>query len=108
MDAPGAGGTDPGGARALTGAGRASTDRAELTRRLLALSSLLRDLAVLFSRADDRGLANADLKPQLHSLLRSFDGERALRAFSAVDRALEALDRNGSPKIVADWLAFQL
>ena len=94
-------------ARALA-AGRASSDRAELTRRLLALSSLLRDVGVLLSRADHRGLANADLKPLLDSLLRSFDGARALRAFSAVDRALEALDRNASPKIVADWLAFQL
>jgi hypothetical protein len=31
-----------------------------------------------------------------------------LRAFAAVDRALNALDRNASPKIVADWLAFQI
>jgi len=30
------------------------------------------------------------------------------RAFAAIDRALEAIDRNASPKIVADWLAFQL
>jgi hypothetical protein len=28
--------------------------------------------------------------------------------FSAIDRALAALDRNASPKIVADWLAFQI
>ena len=41
-------------------------------------------------------------------LLRSFDGDRALRAFSAVDRALAALERNASPKIVADWVAFQI
>lgn len=90
-------------ARALGGA----TDRDELARRLRALSSMLRDLTVLLSRADERVLANADLKPFLTGLLRSFDGERALRAFSAVDRALAALERNGSPKIVADWLAFQ-
>jgi len=25
-----------------------------------------------------------------------------------VDQALSALDRNASPKIVADWLAFQM
>jgi hypothetical protein len=40
--------------------------------------------------------------------LRSFDNERSLRAFAAVDRALNALDRNASPKIVADWLSFQI
>ena len=84
------------------------SDRHELTRRLHAVSSILRDLGVLLSRADERNLANADLKPLLAGLQRSFDSERALRAFSAVDRALDALDRNASPKIVADWLAFQI
>jgi DNA polymerase-3 subunit delta' len=91
-------------AEALVG----KSDRNELTRRLHAVSSILRDLGVLLSRADERNLANADLKPLLVGLQRSFDSERALRAFSAVDRALEALDRNASPKIVADWLAFQI
>ena len=43
-------------------------------------------------------LANADLRPLLQRLQRSFDGERALRAFSAVDRALAALDRNAEPE----------
>ena len=46
--------------------------------------------------------------PQLTSLLRAFDAGRAVRAFSAVDRALAAIDRNASPKIVADWLALQI
>ena len=91
-------------AKALAGA----SDRDQLARRLRALSSMLRDLGVLLSRADERALANADLKPLLRGLLRSFDGDRALRAFSAVDRALAALERNASPKIVADWLAFQI
>jgi DNA polymerase III subunit delta' len=96
------------GAKALTGAVRGGSDRDELARRLHALSSILRDLGVLLSRADERSLANADLRPLLERLQRSFDGERALRAFSAVDRALSALERNASPKIVADWLAFQI
>jgi hypothetical protein len=96
------------GAKVLTGAVRGGSDREELARRLRALSSMLRDLGVLLSRADERCLANADLRPLLQRLQRSFDGERALRAFSAVDRALSALERNASPKIVADWLAFQL
>ncbi len=93
------------GAKALVGG---AGDRDELSRRLLALSSLLRDIGLLNARADDRALANADLKPQLQALLRSYDGDRALHAFSAVDRALWALDRNASPKIVADWLALNI
>jgi len=96
------------GAKALSTAARGSSDREELARRLRALGSILRDLGALLSRADERCLANADLRPLLQRLQRSFDGERALRAFSAVDRALVALDRNASPKLVADWLAFQI
>ena len=84
------------------------TDRDELGRRLRLVSSMLRDLGILLSRADERALANADMRPSLEGLLTSFDGDRTVRAFSAVDRALFALDRNASPKIVADWLAFQI
>jgi DNA polymerase-3 subunit delta' len=104
-----AGSTDPrrrlDGAKLFTGGG---SDRDEMSRRLLALSSLIRDLGLLAARADERALANADLKPQLQSLLRSYDGDRALRAFGVVDRALDAIDRNASPKIVADWVALNL
>ena len=96
------------GAKSLSGAARGGSDRDELARRLRALSSILRDLGILITRADERSLANADLRPRLERLLRSFDGDRALCAFAAVDRALAALDRNASPKIVADWLAFQI
>ena len=91
-------------AKSLTDGGG---DREDLARRLRAVAALLRDLGLLLSRADERGLANADLKPLLTRLLTSFDGDRALRAFSAIDRALDALDRNASPKIVADWFALQ-
>jgi DNA polymerase-3 subunit delta' len=93
------------GAKALTGN---SGDRDDLSRRLLALSSLIRDLGLLQSRAADRALANADLKPELQALVRSFDGDRTIRAFETVGRALAALDRNASPKIVADWLALTI
>src|SRR5215831_1648880 len=61
------------GAKVLAGSG----DREEVWRRLLALSSLLRDMSVLASRADEHVLANADLAPQLSSLLRAFDAGRA-------------------------------
>lgn len=93
------------GAKVLTGGG---SDRDELSRRLLALSSLLRDLGLLGARVSERTLANGDLKPQLQSLLKAYDGDRALRAYAVVDRALDALGRNASPKIVADWLALNL
>jgi len=96
------------GAKALGGAARGGSDRDELARRLRALSSILRDLAVLMFRADERALANADLRPRLQRLQRVFNGDRALCAFAAVDRALSALDRNASPKIVADWVALQI
>jgi DNA polymerase III subunit delta' len=82
-------------------------DRDELGRRLRLVSSMLRDVGVLQCRAYE-SLANADLKPALERLAAKFDGDRAVRAFSAVDRALAALDRNASPKIVADWVAFQI
>jgi hypothetical protein len=65
-------------------------------------------MGLLLSRADDRALANADLKPELEALVRSYDGDRTIHAFETVDRALAALDRNASPKIVADWLALTL
>lgn len=96
------------GAGNLPGAGRGKADRDALAQSLHALSSLLRDLGILDSRADERRLANADLKRPLTGLLRTYGPDRVLRAFGAVDRALNALDRNASPKIVADWLAFQL
>jgi DNA polymerase-3 subunit delta' len=93
--------------RMLAGSG----DRDELRRRLRALASMVRDLAVigaLAAETNDGSLANADLRDMLGRLARSFDRERVSRAFAAIDRALEAVDRNASPKIVADWLAFQL
>jgi DNA polymerase III subunit delta' len=95
-------------AKVLIGTARTGADRDELAGRLRALLSLLRDLGVLLVRADERCLANADLTPVLRSLLTAFDSARTISAFSAVDRALAALERNASPKIVADWLAFQI
>ena len=92
-------------ARALGGD---KVDRDELGRRLRLVASMLRDIGVLLSHADERSLANGDLKAVLARLLPAFDADRALDAFAAVDRALQALDRNASPKIVADWVAFQV
>jgi DNA polymerase-3 subunit delta' len=83
-------------------------ERDQLAVCLRALASLLRDLGILSTRADARMLANADLQDQLSRLAGAFDSSRSMRAFTAVDRALAALERNASPKIVADWLVLQL
>ena len=83
-------------------------ERDELASRLQLLASMLRGLGLLAARGDERELANRDLRGELERLLPAFAGERPVRAFSAVARALSALERNGSPKIVADWVALQL
>ena len=91
--------------------GKKSTSAAErddLATCLRALSSLLRDLGILSTRADARMLANADLQADLSRLTAAFDSARSMRAFQAVDQALGALERNAGPKIVADWLVLQL
>ena len=69
------------------------------------MSSLLRDVGLLESGADDRLLANLDRRGSLDVLARTLNRERVDRAFTAIARAEEALDRNVSPKVVADWLA---
>jgi DNA polymerase-3 subunit delta' len=84
-------------------------DRGALAVRLRALGSLLRDLTVLTTRAPDAALVNLDLRADLEPLTRIYDRDRLARAFSAVGRSLVVLERhNASPKIVVDWLAFQL
>jgi DNA polymerase-3 subunit delta' len=85
-----------------------AADRDDLAVCLRALSSLLRDLGILSTRADARLLANADLQADLSRLTAAFDSVRSMRAFQAVDQALAALERNASPKVVADWLVLQL
>ena len=96
-------------ARDLTeGKGTPAEERNRLAVRLRSLGSLLRDVGIIASRADRGMLANADLEAQLEKLSPSFDAERSLRAYAAVDRALAALDRNASAKVVADWLLLEL
>ena len=90
-----------------TGAGGAS-DREQLASHLRAMESLLRDVELLSTRADVRALANPDVQPALERLVRTYQGERGIRAFTAVDQALVALERNAGVKIVADWLVLQL
>src|SRR3954452_13123377 len=84
------------------------TDRDQLATHLRAMAVLLRDVEVVATGADERTLANADVRPALERLSATYRGERGTRAFAAVDRALVALQRNAGVKLVADWLVLQL
>jgi len=96
-------------ARALTeGKGSPAEERNRLAVRLRSLGSLLRDVGIIATRADRAMLANTDLEKSLENLASSFDAQRSMRAYAAVDQALAALDRNASPKVVADWLLLEL
>ena len=88
--------------------GSAATERDQLAACLRAAASLLRDLGLMAARAGASAIANTDLQPQLTALSRSYDGDRATRAYAAVDQALAALERNASPKVVVDWLVLQI
>jgi DNA polymerase-3 subunit delta' len=83
-------------------------DRESLATRLRAMASLLRDIALIATRADAGALANADVRPALERLAPAYQGERGVLAFGAIDRALVALERNAGAKVVADWLVLQL
>jgi DNA polymerase-3 subunit delta' len=97
-------------AKGSTGGNRTASqaERDQLALCLRSAAALLRDLGVLGSEADTRILANPDLEDVLAPLAKAYDPMRSMRAFIAVDRALTALDRNASPKVVADWLVLQL
>lgn len=94
--------------RELVGRGRAGAgERQALAVVLHAMASLIRDLGSLATRAD-LPLANSDLAPALAGLSRSFDADRACRAFATIDEALAALEKNASPKLVADWVVLRI
>jgi DNA polymerase-3 subunit delta' len=102
-------------ARALTPKGStggsrtaAQTERDQLALCLRSAAALLRDLGALATHADARVLANPDLERELAPLAKAYGGDRSMRAFLAVDRALIALGQNASPKVIADWLVLQL
>jgi len=108
--------TQPDPARRIAGAqallpkptGSAAGDRDQLATHLRAMASLLRDVEVLATGADDGALANADVRPDLERLVPVYRGDRGVRAFGAIDQALVALDRNTGVKVIADWLVLQL
>jgi DNA polymerase-3 subunit delta' len=79
-------------------------DREALSDRLAILSSLLRDLSAI-GASNALPLAHADLADDLGRLVSAFSTERVLSAFATVEAADDALGRNASPKLVADWVA---
>jgi hypothetical protein len=81
--------------------------REAASARLAVLASLLRDLMVLDLRGPE-AIANTDLAGDLERLGAGFSRERLATAFATVRQAEASLDRNASPKIVADWLAVTL
>jgi len=94
-------------AASLAQHGSKRRDREALDARLGVLASLVRDLTVVGSGAATP-VANADLEGDLRQLLASFDPRRLSQGFTLVADARQALERNASPKIVADWLAISL
>jgi DNA polymerase-3 subunit delta' len=97
------------------GGATAAEEREQVTLSLRALASLLRDVTLLqvqrgsgSSRDAASDLANADLVEDLERVAASLGRQRAAGAFAAVDRALSALGGNANPKLVVDWLAFQM
>jgi DNA polymerase-3 subunit delta' len=83
-------------------------EREQLAACLRALASLLRDIGLVGAQGDAAVLANADLAPRVRALANAYDSDRTVRAYASVDQALAALERNASPKVVADWLVLQL
>jgi DNA polymerase III subunit delta' len=93
----------------LTNTGGSSAgDREQLASHLRAMASMLRDVEVLATCADARALTSPELKAALERLVPAYQGQRGVRAFTAIDRALVALDRNAGVKVVADWVMLQL
>jgi hypothetical protein len=85
----------------------AVTDREQVADHLRAMGSLLRDVEAIATGARDTTLANPDVRPALDRLA-AYRGERGVRAFEAINEALEALNGNAGAKTVADWLVLQL
>jgi DNA polymerase-3 subunit delta' len=88
--------------------GSPMNERDQLAACLRIMASVLRDLGLMASQADGAVIANADLRSDLETLSRSYDAKRTVRAYTAVDEALAALERNANAKVVADWLVLQL
>ena len=88
--------------------GSPMNERDQLAACLRIMASMLRDLGMIASQADAGVIANADLRTDLEALSRAYDARRSVRAYTAIDEALAALERNANAKVVANWLVLQL
>ena len=96
-------------AEAVTKHGTKRREREALGMRLAHVSGLLRDLSTMIDAPQGNAiLSNSDRESDLRAIVRSFPIDRVIDAFGVVAKAQAALDRNASPKIVADWVAAQL
>lgn len=91
-----------------TGSSKKERPRADVAIVLRLMASMLRDLEAINAGADRAVLANPLLTGDLEALARAYSGDRARALFGAVDRALTALERNASTKVVTEWLAVQM
>ena len=89
-----------------TGSGGAG-DRDQLAVHLRVMASFVRDVELLSTSTENRVLVNPDVRPVIERLS-AYRGERGIRAFTAIDQGLAALERNASVKVVADWVMLQL
>jgi DNA polymerase-3 subunit delta' len=96
------------GKELLKGGGTPAAERDHLGARLMAMTALIRDAGLVASGADTRLLANLDRRQVVDSLAGTLGADRIARAYAAVARAEEALERNVSPKVVADWLSINV
>ena len=81
--------------------------REALSARLEIASSLLRDISAIV--ADEiTAVQNRDAGADLRLLAKSFDQHRVVSAWGVIQRAQQSLDRNASPKIIADWAVMSL
>ena len=91
-----------------SGPSRKERPREDVALVLRMMASMLRDIELLNTSGDTRGLANAVVADEIAALTRGYSGTRARDAFAAVDRAIAALERNAGTKVVSEWLALQL
>ena len=82
-------------------------DREALGARLAVIQAMLRDIGLVHANAT-ASISYADDEGAMRELATSFDLARVTAGFTAIERAHEALARNASPKIIADWVAVTL
>ena len=81
--------------------------REALSTRLEIAGGMLRDVSAIV--ADEiTAVQNRDSGADLRTLAKSFDQQRIVSAWGIIQRSQQALERNASPKIVADWTVMSL